>query len=384
MKLKVKANLKKASFTPEQLEKLKSAYENKKSMDPEDLTKFHALFEKLNDEELQQLIDSKVNFVSGLARNALNRRTKAKKANREDTNLYYTTLELIKKLESNEIKVSENVNITAPKVFNVLAQVLNGGFQQAIYNADQDVTYVAESYFGAKEEPYLHIFSDLCSAALEVKIPNDEEEEEESSLAWDALDRKFYDIKNKVLAELKQMIEAHINFVSGLARNALNRRTKAKKANRDIGIDPWGSDREVQRGDRNQLREIKSKVVQFAYELLQSWGLAGKRIADLFSDPQLKKYSYKIRTEIENFLKQHNLLDTFKQNYGNNISDWFAGPQPVIARSGELTTKIQSEKATKCVDCGKLGLVKNMDKNPDGAGYLCYSCSDTRYLTEKK
>jgi hypothetical protein len=83
MKLKVKANLKKASFTPEQLEKLKAAYENKKFMDPEDLTKFHALFEKLNDEELQQLIDSKVNFVSGLARNTLNRRTKAKKANRD-------------------------------------------------------------------------------------------------------------------------------------------------------------------------------------------------------------------------------------------------------------------------------------------------------------
>ncbi len=74
MKLQIKANLKKASFTPEQLEKLKAAYENKKSMDPDDLTKFHTLFEKLNDEELQQLVDAQVNFVSGLARNALNRR----------------------------------------------------------------------------------------------------------------------------------------------------------------------------------------------------------------------------------------------------------------------------------------------------------------------
>ncbi len=112
-----------------------------------------------------------------------------------------------------------------------------------------------------------------------------------------------------------------------------------KKAQRDIGIDPWGNDREVQKADRGHLKEIKSKVIQFAYQLLQSWGLAGKRIADLFSDPQLKKYSYKIRTEIENFLKQHNLLDTFKQNYGNNISDWFAGPQPVIARTGKLHIK---------------------------------------------
>ena len=74
MKLQIKANLKKATFTPEQLEKLKAAYESKKSMDPEDLTKFHALFEKLNEEELQQLIDYQINFVSGLARNALNRR----------------------------------------------------------------------------------------------------------------------------------------------------------------------------------------------------------------------------------------------------------------------------------------------------------------------
>lgn len=129
-----------------------------------------------------------------------------------------------------------------------------------------------------------------------------------------------------------------------------------KKAQRDIGIDPWGQDREVQRGDRNHLKEIKSKVTQFAYQLLQSWGLAGKRIADLFSDPQLKKYSYKIRTEIENFLKQHNLLDTFKQNYGNNISDWFVGSQPVIARSGKLhikaTFKPKASEAPICVSCG--------------------------------
>lgn len=99
----------------------------------------------------------------------------------------------------------------------------------------------------------------------------------------------------------------------------------------------WGNDREVQKDDHQRTKGLKSEVVQYAYGLMKQWGLAGKKIMDLFSDPQLKNYSYKIRTEVEKFLKDKGLLENFKNAFGNNVSSWFS--EGVIAKTGKLRFK---------------------------------------------
>ena len=51
-------------------------------------------------------------------------------------------------------------------------------------------------------------------------------------------------------------------------------------------------------------------------------------------------------------------------------------------KPGEL--KEASEKRTQCVDCDKSGLVKDMPKNNEGAGYVCNSCLNKRRKEDDK
>jgi hypothetical protein len=90
-----------------------------------------------------------------------------------------------------------------------------------------------------------------------------------------------------------------------------------------FGPGGYEEDPEVQKGNWQELRRLKSQIIQKAYELIESWKLRGKKVKDLFTDPNLKQYSYKIRTEIEKYLNSLGMLQVFKEAYGDNISDWF-------------------------------------------------------------
>lgn len=123
----------------------------------------------------------------------------------ENHDLYYDVLELIEGLEAGTIKATGNVQHLAPMVFEVIAQVLNGGFEQARTNMEQKVVGVAESFFGDREN--LNRFAELCDSSLELDLPDEDSGNVDSSLAaFETLDNEFYEKKQVVLEELMSMI----------------------------------------------------------------------------------------------------------------------------------------------------------------------------------
>ena len=123
----------------------------------------------------------------------------------ENHDLYYDVLELIEGLEDGSLKASGNVQHLAPMVFNVIAEVLNGGFEQAMNNCDRKVMGVAESFFGEREN--LNRFAELCDEATQLELPDEDSGNVESAqAAFEALDNEFYEKKQSVLEELMSMI----------------------------------------------------------------------------------------------------------------------------------------------------------------------------------
>ena len=61
-------------FGPKHIASLRKGYKNIKTVNPENLEHFHKIFAKASNEQLKQLENADINFVSKLARNARIRR----------------------------------------------------------------------------------------------------------------------------------------------------------------------------------------------------------------------------------------------------------------------------------------------------------------------
>jgi hypothetical protein len=90
---------------------------------------------------------------------------------------------------------------------------------------------------------------------------------------------------------------------------------------------------ETKRQDFGIARETKGKLRRKFHEILQQLGMEGKPASEVFGDVRVKS---KVLKSISDYLKELGATaeQVFRNTYGNNVTQWFSNPDPVIARKG--------------------------------------------------